>query len=482
MPSAILADVVTIGHVPDSHDTLTGVVPETPHALLLAAWKPNFPSPELLREAAALLPLIHHATDENGLLAEGPRSYIRIGPGVVELRTKDFARAQRTAERELLGREKSLEQLALYLEREGRFPDDPEPTRVITDWSRKSRSNMIRTIGLLDFTEMYADRTRLPCMVTLTYPGCWLRVAPNGKAVKAHLKALRKRYERAYGEPMRCLWKQEFQGRVHEGTTIPKVCTCEHCDGLDDGRAPHVHMLLLQPRVLVDGMDFRRWLSLNWADVVDHPDGVQRANHLHAGTGVDESKGMDTNDPKRISVYFAKHGVYSAKEYQHLVPQAWQQPGEGPGRFWGYWGVEKTKVMGALPEDVRIELGRTMRRWSRAQGTTRRLKRERRAGGRLFPRYAEVQGLAGAMLVQAYEDTPVKRRYSRGRAVRMAENRGFVMVNSGPEFVSQLSRHLDQAAEPLRPWSRYRLEPGMPLELIRSEGQVISVDQYISTE
>lgn len=437
MPSAMLADGGTIGHASATDDTLSDTQSSAVDALLAQVWRPNFPSPELLREAAALIPLIHQATDQYGLLHEGPRPYLRIGPGVVELRTRDYARAQRTAERELHQREVDVEQLALYVEREGRFPDDPTPTRVITEWSRKSRANMVRTIGLLDFTPMYADRTRLPGMVTLTYPGCWLRVAPSGREVKRHLKALRKRYQRAYGEPLRCIWKLEFQARVER-------CACESCVGLDDGRAPHVHMLTVPPRVPVDGLHFRDWLSRTWADIVDHPDQEQRRRHQLAGTRIDIAKGLDARDPKRVSVYFTKHGTFAAKEYQHRVPAAWSEPTTGPGRFWGYWGIERTKVVVELPQRTAVLLGRTMRRWAAAQRVTRQVDKPRSPGGRPLPKYAEVQGLAGAMLVAAYLDKPVKTRKSRTRARRMRTGRGFVMVNSGPAFVSQLSRYLDQ--------------------------------------
>src|SRR5207249_5060118 len=59
-----------------------------------------------------------------------------------------------------------------------------------------------------------------------------------------------------------------------------------------------------------------------------------------AGTGVDYAEAHKCSDPKRLAVYFGKHGQYRSKEYQHNVPEAWQAPGKGPGRFWGYWGLK----------------------------------------------------------------------------------------------------------------------------------------------
>jgi hypothetical protein len=439
MPSTTIADSAPFAQSSPPIDTPSGVITGIAVDLIATLWAPRFPSPELIDQAAALLPRIHSAVAaRHDLLNEGPRSYIRIGPGVVEVRSKDFARAERTAERQARHDRLSADMLAAYLAEHGEYPEDPEPSRSITCWSRKSRANMVRTLGLLDFTPMYADPTRLPGMITLTYPGCWLRVAPNGRAVQKHLKALRKRYERAYGETLRCIWKKEFQGRLDR-------CECTVCDGFDDGRAPHVHMLMVPPHTLVDGQHFMAWLSSTWADIVAHPDPEQAKRHLGAGTRVDFGEGLRACDPKRVAVYFGKHSTFKDKEYQHLVPEAWQEPGAGPGRFWGYWGLEKKTAV--VEVDVRdaITAGRTLRRWSAAQQVTSEKTRPRTKGGRVIPKYHDVIGLAGLELIMS-RDEP-KYRKVRGRAKRMTTNRGFVMVNSGPAMVSQLARYLDMARE-----------------------------------
>ena len=146
-----------------------------------------------------------------------------------------------------------------------------------------------------------------------------------------------------------------------------------------------------------------------WADIVGHPDPEERRRHRLAGTGVDWNEGLKARDPRRVAVYFTKHGSFAAKEYQHCVPEAWQEPGQGPGRFWGYWHLEKA-VYGAevAPEDA-IAVGRTLRRWAHAQGVTRQMSVER-----TNTRTGEV-----------------RRRTVRRRAVRLAANRGFVSVNNG---------------------------------------------------
>lgn len=413
--------------VADPPDTLhASVQADTPADFLEQLWSPSFPSADLVNQAAGLLPRV---PQRPAWLTEGPRPFLRVGPGVVEVRSKDYARAERTADRLAHRHELAVAELAAYFEEHGEFPEDPEPTRTITEWSRKSRANMVRTLGLLDFTPMYADLTRLPAMVTLTYPGDWLTVAPTGKAVKAHLKAFRKRFERAWNEPLRCVWKLEFQ---HRG-------------------APHIHMLMVPPHGrTADQWAFGAWLSYTWADIVAHPDPEQRRKHVRAGTGIDFAEGLRASDPKRVAVYFTKHAQFAAKEYQHIVPEPWQEPGCGPGRFWGYWGLEKAAAVVELDQADGVLAGRTLRRWARAQGVTREVSVWRTKGGRALSEYPEVQGLAGAELLAGQHKA--RKRKVRRRARRMGANRGFVMVNDGAAMTSQLARYLDQ----VRPATAHR--------------------------
>ena len=179
---------------------------------------------------------------------------------------------------------------------------------------------MVRRLCELDYTPLYASG-RLPAMVTLTYPGDWLTVVPTGQVLKRHMKALRKRYARAWGEEWACVWKLEFQRRG----------------------APHVHMLCTPPhgRARTTGETFAVWLSAAWADVVDHPDPEQRRRHERAGTALDYAEGLRATDPRRVAAYFTKHGLMASKEYQHHVPPEWSEPGTGPGRFWGVWTLQR---------------------------------------------------------------------------------------------------------------------------------------------
>jgi hypothetical protein len=157
--------------------------------------------------------------------------------------------------------------------------------RRVTQWSRKSRTAMCRTFAELDYTPL-VDDGRVPAMITLTYPGDWESVAPDGASVKRHMVLWRKRFHREYGEPARYIWKLEFQLRG----------------------APHVHLWMAPPtRRGRSGQPFRDWLSHAWTNIVAHPHPSERARHLLAGTAVDVLNGLRACDPKRLAIYFTKH-------------------------------------------------------------------------------------------------------------------------------------------------------------------------------
>jgi hypothetical protein len=451
MPTPSVADGCVHAHPTATVDT--PVVDDFDVSALIARTierSRRFPSPELVDEAAALFPSIP-ATEKAGrasLLHEGPAWRVSVSPGRVRVWTKDEADADRRENGEREDRVKTADALGAFLEEDedGELVDRiPEriPSRTITQWSRKSRANMQGVLADLDFTTMFSDPTRPAAMVTVTYPGCWLPVASTGAEVTDHLKALRKRYERTFGATLTCIWKKEFQGRRADVR-----CTCRHCDGLDDGRAPHVHMLMCPPRVDRDGqpVNFKQWLSKNWAEVVDHPDQEQRRRHEAAGTRIDYAEGMKASDPNRVVTYFAKHGDARAKEYQHLVPSAWQEPGKGPGRFWGYWGLRRKVATAAVRPEVGADVGRTVRRYSRAQQVTRQVSRPRVRGGRPISKYPEVIGLAGAQLLASRDK--VQHRKMRTRAVRAKNGRGWVRCNDAPRLAVDLAvwahQRLDQ--------------------------------------
>lgn len=398
-------------------------------------WRPNFPSADNVHAAAATVP-----DQPCGAVQEGPSWRVTVSPGKVKIWTKDEADAERTATRQADAHYTEINAMAGWLLEDEEIPT-PTPSREITGWTAKSRRNMVERLCDLDYSPLFGDPTRLLAMITLTYPGCWLPVAPNGKAVKKHLQALRKRYRRAFGEDLAAVWKLEFQQRWD--ARHDERCRCEHCDGVDDGRAPHFHLLMRPPHRYRDGSpcNFKQWLSYTWADVVDHPDPVQRARHEGAGTGVDWNEGLRATDPRRVAVYFTKHGAFQAKEYQHCVPEPWQQPGQGPGRFWGYWVLEPVFATRAVSPEIGTAAGRIVRRYSKAQQVTQQVRRPRARGGVPVSKYPEVIGLAGKELLLSRR---LRTRPTRVRAVRARNGRGWLSLNSGPAFATELGAALRQ--------------------------------------
>ena len=222
------------------------------------------------------------------------------------------------------------------------------PGRAISKWSRKSRAAMCRTFAELDYTPL-VESGRVPAMVTLTYPGNWESVAPDGASVKRHMVLWRKRFRREWGEPARYIWKLEFQRRG----------------------ASHIHLWMAPPQTVGrSGRPFREWLSQVWAEIVAHPDPAQHKRHTLAGTAVDIRNGLRACDPKRLAIYFAKHSSPNQlgdKEYQHIVPESWRKPGHGPGRFWGVHGLQRATAVAEIAQDVYLTARRIIRRWSRSQ-------------------------------------------------------------------------------------------------------------------
>jgi hypothetical protein len=374
---------------------------------------------------------------------EGPRWRLIVSPGVLTVTHRDPARVERAIEAahrrrraqvqleavelllpDYLADEERVEQAAAALAAVGVVSWDDvarssDRVRLLEDaiagleresgivhaggvtmWSRKSRANMRKVLAQLDYGPLFEDG--LPAMVTLTYPGAWEQVAPDARTCKRHVDALRKRFERKYGRPLRATWKREFQRRG----------------------APHYHLLMVPPP------GFRSWLGPTWADIVGST-GEERERHIAAGTGIDYREGMKATDPARLATYFSKHGLYGAKDYQNDAPVLWVESGS-VGRFWGVWKLDKSLAVVEVAPDVALAAARTMRRWFRAQ---------RRTHSRpVWRKVTTVDRETGEL------GWKWRKRHSTSRYVMMRQATGFLVLNDGPAFTSQLSRYLDQVA------------------------------------
>ena len=226
---------------------------------------------------------------------------------------------------------------------------------VVREFSSRSRGRLLGRIRDLE-----AECITPYAMLTLTYPGDWRAVAPNGRTVKRHMKAFRKRWERfcrSVGASGGALWFLEFQKRG----------------------APHVHLDVWFGEGSVDPRVARRWLSRAWAEVVG-AEGVEFEKHVRAGTQFALLRHSDFR-------YAAK---YASKIEQKTVPPAFA----GVGRLWGTWGYRPPKPVTvsvrATWEEASALVGVVA---SRLQDYAPRFAgklRERwtTVGGRIAPRFA----------------------------------------------------------------------------------------------
>jgi hypothetical protein len=290
---------------------------------------------------------------------EGPRFRLEASPGSIRITSTDYSRANRSEnERE----DRRLRQTASMLLEEMRVPSK---RGEITEWSPKSRARMALRLATIDYEAMFRDGDRA-AMVTLTMPNWWEPLAPDAETFKNMVNLFRQAFKNTWGNreaAIAGIWKMEFQGR----RTF-----------VSDSHAPHLHIVTVPPEgrqkaplsaddrehvAKCSGCDddahtglyeFPQWLSRTWSSIVYRhtpnapvPMSVdewanERRKHERAGTNVSYDEVENYSDPKRIGVYFTKHGSFADKEYQNHPPKLWAGlPGV---RFWGYWVVRPLVV------------------------------------------------------------------------------------------------------------------------------------------
>jgi hypothetical protein len=188
------------------------------------------------------------------------------------------------------------------------------------------------------------------------------------------------------------------------------------------------------------GLDFRHWLSVIWAQIVDHPDPVEYQLHMVAGTGVDYAEALKCTDPKRLAMYFGKHGSYAAKDYQNTVPELWRIPGAGPGRFWGYWGLAPLIATADLDYADYQLARRIMRRYS-----ARARRWDPGSGRHVWGKQVRTVTARRGRHVD-YSTGEVTWRQGRKLtrpAQRFRGGGGFLIVNDGPNMARQLARAIE---------------------------------------
>jgi hypothetical protein len=168
----------------------------------------------------------------------------------------------------------------------------------VRGFSRTSRRNLLRRLASINRSVFKAFKGRL-ISITLTYPH---EYPEDPEVCKNHLKALRKRLQRKYGDFV-AFWRMGIQKRG----------------------ALHFHLLLFVGASFGTVGELRRFISSSWYEVT----GKVSDGHLRAGTRVEAVKRW-----KQATSYVER---YMAKPEE--FPEGLQT-----GRIWGVWNPELLPV------------------------------------------------------------------------------------------------------------------------------------------
>jgi hypothetical protein len=164
----------------------------------------------------------------------------------------------------------------------------------VRGFSRASRRNLLRRLASINRDAFKAFKGRL-ISITLTYPH---EYPEDPEVCKNHLKALRRRLQRKFGE-FAGFWRMGIQKRG----------------------AWHFHLLLFMGPTIGPLSELRRFISSSWHEVT----GKVSEGHLHAGTRI-----VAVRRWREVTSYVER---YMAK------PEEFPQ-GLETGRIWGTWNAE----------------------------------------------------------------------------------------------------------------------------------------------
>src|SRR5215208_1105523 len=168
----------------------------------------------------------------------------------------------------------------------------------VRGFSRESRTNLLRRLAGINRAAFKAFNGRL-ISKTLTYPH---EYPEDPEVCKNHLKALRRRLQRKFGE-FAGFWRMGIQMRG----------------------AWHFHLLLFVESSIGSVGELRRFISSSWYEVT----GKVSEGHLHAGTRV-------------VAVKKWKQATSYAERYLAKVEEF--PEGLQTGRIWGIWNKELLPV------------------------------------------------------------------------------------------------------------------------------------------
>lgn len=246
-------------------------------------------------------------------------------------------------------------------------------------WSDAARRSMRFTFSAFreeDFGTPQEIAERL-VMMTLTLPGDWRRVCPDGAALRAAEKRFNAAWTRRWGS-MKCVWVQEYQPRPDKGYW--------------QQWAPHRHYYVMLPKdaVLVEGKLYTKgnretwwwpWAQQAWYHA------VRSGDPMHQKMGVQVSRrfwgqGREAmqegrTDFDRVMDYFWRE---SGKKEQKEMPPEW----EDVGQQWGYRGVKPRIVEEEVSWAVAVEERRLLRKLDR-RFRMRDQEAARRSGRKAVP-------------------------------------------------------------------------------------------------
>jgi hypothetical protein len=168
----------------------------------------------------------------------------------------------------------------------------------VRGFSRESRINLLRRLASINRDAFKASKGRI-VFVALTYP---YEYPEDPERCKNHLKALRKRLQRRFGD-FSAFWRMGIQRRG----------------------AWHFHLLLFVGPSFGPIVELRRFVSRCWYEVT----GRVSEGHLRAGTRVEAAKKW-----RQATSYVER---YLAK------PEEFPE-GLETGRIWGIWNKELLPV------------------------------------------------------------------------------------------------------------------------------------------
>ena len=200
--------------------------------------------------------------------------------------------------------------------------------KPITTFSAPSRRLFMRRLGALPVHGLLAKSDCV--LVGLTYPAEF----PGARASKRHLKMLRDRLRREYGDRFCGGWKLEPQKRG-----APHYHFLGFLERLPVPSGEARYAFLRDGRAVSCGADldaFTGWLHQAWWEIVGEG---SVAHYLH---GVDVQV---VENPDRVGAYVAK---YVGKALDSLGEVEWREP----GRFWGLLNAKLIRRM--LTGEIRV--------------------------------------------------------------------------------------------------------------------------------